>query len=57
MKKFLKIEVTKLTMRGEASGDLQTWLLFLAIVLRTLALPLILGFGLEFLHGAPILWV
>ncbi|MGR9150867.1 hypothetical protein ACU8MT_15640 [Rhizobium leguminosarum] len=37
MKKFLKFEFTKWAMRGEASGRLETWLLFIMFMAARLA--------------------
>ncbi|MBB3302819.1 hypothetical protein FHT72_006324 [Rhizobium sp. BK077] len=54
MKKFLKFEFTKWAMRGEASGRLETWLLFTMFMIARLA-PLVVasGVGLHYLQGAP----
>ncbi|QWY82958.1 hypothetical protein [Rhizobium phage RHph_X66] len=54
MKKFLKFEFTKWAMRGEASGRLETWLLFLMFMVARLA-PLVVaaGIGLHYLQVSP----
>lgn len=54
MKKFLKFDFTKWAMRGEASGRLETWLLFIMFLIARLA-PLVVaaGVGLHYLQGSP----
>lgn len=57
MKKFLKFDITKWAMRGEASGCLEVWLLFLVFIVRSLALPLVAaGFGIHYMNGGLVLW-
>ncbi|MBB4255293.1 hypothetical protein [Rhizobium sp. BK008] len=57
MKKFLKFEFTKWAMRGEASGRLETWLLFIMFMAARLAPWIVtISLGLHYTQTSELLW-